>query len=95
MKAGWKLFAGLAAFYFLMDVIYWQVGGEALGITAIFLSGGLAALALSLALVSVTHSYWAFAAIAVLVAACSSADKPESGPSSPCSGTSPTCIALA
>ena len=30
------------------------------------LSGGLAALALSLALVSVTHSFWAFAAIAVL-----------------------------
>ena len=44
MKAGWKLFAGLAAFYFLMTVIYWQVGGEAVGITAIPLSGGLAAL---------------------------------------------------
>ena len=44
MKAGWKLFGGLAAFYFLMTVIYWQVGGEALGITAIFLSGGLAGL---------------------------------------------------
>ena len=44
MKAGWRLFAGLAAFYFLMTVIYWQVGGEALGITAIMLSGGLAGL---------------------------------------------------
>ena len=44
MKAGWRLFVGLAAFYFLMTVIYWQVGGEALGITAIMLSGGLAGL---------------------------------------------------
>ena len=44
MKAGYRLFAGLAAFYFLMTVIYWQVGGEAVGITAILLSGGLAAL---------------------------------------------------
>ena len=44
MKAGWKLFAGLAAFYFIVGIIYWQVGGEAVGITAIPLSGGLAAL---------------------------------------------------
>lgn len=44
MKAGWKLFAGLALFYFMLDAIYWGVGGEALGITAIFLSGGLASL---------------------------------------------------
>lgn len=44
MKAGWKLFSGLAIFYFIMTVIYWQVGGEALGITAIMLSGGLAGL---------------------------------------------------
>jgi hypothetical protein len=44
MKAGWKLFSGLAIFYFMMAAIYWGVGGEALGITAIFLSGGLAAL---------------------------------------------------
>ncbi len=42
MKAGWKLFVGLAVFYFLMTVIYWQIGGEAVGITAISLSGGLA-----------------------------------------------------
>jgi len=44
MKAGWKLFAGLALFYFIVGIIYWQVGGEAVGITAIPLSGGLAAL---------------------------------------------------
>ena len=42
MKAGWRLFVGLAAFYALMTVIYWQVGGEPLGIVAIGLSGGLA-----------------------------------------------------
>ena len=44
MKAGWKLFAGLAIFYFITGAIYWVVGGEAVGITAIPLSGGLAAL---------------------------------------------------
>jgi len=44
MKAGYRLFAGLALFYFMMTVIYWKVGGEAVGITAILLSGGLAAL---------------------------------------------------
>ena len=44
MKAGWKLFAGLAIFYFITGAIYWLVGGEAVGITAIPLSGGLAAL---------------------------------------------------
>ena len=44
MKAGWKLFAGLAIFYFVMGIIYWAVGGEAVGLTAIPLSGGLAAL---------------------------------------------------
>ena len=44
MKAGWRLFSGLSVFYFLVTIIYWQVGGEALGITAIMLSGGLAGL---------------------------------------------------
>jgi len=44
MKAGWRLFAGLAAFYAMMAVIYYWVGGEAVGITAIALSGGLAGL---------------------------------------------------
>ncbi len=44
MKTGWRLFAGLALFYGVVTVIYWQVGGEAVGITAIALSAGLAAL---------------------------------------------------
>ena len=44
MKAGWKLFAGLAVFYFAVGIIYWAVGGEPVGVTAIPLSGGLAAL---------------------------------------------------
>jgi len=42
MKAGWKLFIGLALFYAIVTLIYWQVGGEAVGITAIALSSGLA-----------------------------------------------------
>ena len=42
MKAGYRLFIGLALFYALMTVIYWEVGGEALGITALLLSSGLA-----------------------------------------------------
>jgi hypothetical protein len=42
MKAGYKLFGFLAVFYAVVDIVYWQVGGEALGITAIGLSGGLA-----------------------------------------------------
>ncbi|MEI6648267.1 MAG: cytochrome c oxidase subunit 4 [Actinomycetes bacterium] len=44
MRAGWKLFGGLAVFYAIMAVIYWQLGGEAVGITAVALSSGLAAL---------------------------------------------------
>jgi len=44
MKTGWMLFVGLAIFYAIVSVIYWFVGGEAVGITAIGLSGGLAAL---------------------------------------------------
>lgn len=44
MKTGWMLFTGLAIFYAIITVIYWLVGGEAVGITAIGLSGGLAAL---------------------------------------------------
>ncbi|HEY3292715.1 MAG TPA: cytochrome c oxidase subunit 4 [Candidatus Nanopelagicaceae bacterium] len=44
MKASFRLFLGLAAFYFLVAVIYYFVGGEAVGITAITLSGGLAGL---------------------------------------------------
>ncbi|TSA21842.1 MAG: cytochrome c oxidase subunit 4 [Actinomycetales bacterium] len=44
MKTGWMLFTGLAIFYAIISVIYWLVGGEAVGITAIGLSGGLAAI---------------------------------------------------
>ena len=44
MKASWRLFAGLAVFYAMMAGIYYCVGGEALGITAISLSAGLAGL---------------------------------------------------
>lgn len=44
MKVSWRLFLGLAIFYFFLAVIYWQVGGEAVGITAMGLSGGLAGL---------------------------------------------------
>ena len=44
MKTGYWLFNGLAVFYALITVIYWLVGGEAVGITAIALSGGLAGL---------------------------------------------------
>lgn len=44
MKAGWRLFTGLAVFYAIVAVVYWQVGGEAVGITAITLSSGLASL---------------------------------------------------
>jgi len=44
MKASWKLFVGLSIFYAILAVIYWQVGGEAVGITAITLSSGLAGL---------------------------------------------------
>jgi len=42
MKTGWMLFVGLAVFYAIITVIYWLVGGEAVGITAIALSSGLA-----------------------------------------------------
>ena len=42
MKAGYKLFGFLALFYAIVDIVYWWVGGEPLGITAIGLSGGLA-----------------------------------------------------
>ena len=44
MKTGWVLFVGLAVFYAIVSVIYWFVGGEAVGITAIGLSGCLAAI---------------------------------------------------
>lgn len=42
MKASWRLFAGLSAFYVLMTVIYWQVGGEPVGIGGMLLAACLA-----------------------------------------------------
>ena len=42
MKTSWILFVGLSIFYAIMTVIYWQLGGEPVGVTAIALSGGLA-----------------------------------------------------
>lgn len=44
MKASFRLFLGLALFYFLLAASYYFVGGEAVGITALTLSGGLAGL---------------------------------------------------
>lgn len=44
MKASFRLFLGLAVFYFFIAAVYYYVGGEAVGITAITLSGGLAGL---------------------------------------------------
>jgi hypothetical protein len=42
MNANWKLFGGLSVFYVLMTVIYYLVGGEAVGITGMALSACLA-----------------------------------------------------
>jgi hypothetical protein len=42
MKASWKLFSGLSVFYVIMTVIYWQVGGEQVGIAGMLLSACLA-----------------------------------------------------
>ena len=42
MKTSWILFVGLSIFYTILTVVYWQLGGEAVGITAISLSAGLA-----------------------------------------------------
>lgn len=42
MKASWRLFGGLALFYVLMTVIYWQVGGEPVGIGGMLLAACLA-----------------------------------------------------
>ena len=42
MKASWKLFGGLSVFYVIMTVIYWQVGGEPVGVSGMLLSACLA-----------------------------------------------------
>jgi len=41
MKVSWQLFIGLALFYVLMTVIYWQVGGEPVGIGGMLLAAAL------------------------------------------------------
>jgi hypothetical protein len=42
VKANWQLFIGLSVFYVLMTVVYWYVGGEAVGITGMLLAACLA-----------------------------------------------------
>lgn len=42
MKANWQLFTGLAVFYVFMTIVYWYVGGEAVGITGMLLAACLA-----------------------------------------------------
>lgn len=42
MKFGYRLFLFLAAFYLIVDLVYWYMGGEPVGVVAIALSAGLA-----------------------------------------------------
>jgi hypothetical protein len=42
MKVSWQLFIGLSVFYVLMTIIYWQVGGEPVGIAGMLLAAALA-----------------------------------------------------
>ena len=42
MKVSWQIFIGLALFYVLVTVIYWQVGGEPVGIGGMLLAAALA-----------------------------------------------------
>jgi uncharacterized membrane protein YhdT len=42
MKVNWQLFVGLSVFYVIMTVIYWYVGGEAVGVTGMLLAACLA-----------------------------------------------------
>ena len=42
MKVSWQIFIGLSLFYVLMTVIYWQVGGEPVGIGGMLLAAALA-----------------------------------------------------
>jgi hypothetical protein len=42
MKASWKLSGGLSVFYVIMTVIYWQIGGEEVGIAGMLLAACLA-----------------------------------------------------
>jgi len=42
MKVSWQLFAGLCVFYAIVTVVYWQVGGESVGIGGMGLAAALA-----------------------------------------------------
>ncbi|CAB4593370.1 MAG: cytochrome c oxidase subunit 4 [Actinobacteria bacterium] len=42
MKVNWQLFGGLSIFYVIMTVIYWNVGGEPVGIGGMLLAACLA-----------------------------------------------------
>ena len=42
MNANWKLFSGLSVFYVIMAIVYYYVGGEAVGITGMILAACLA-----------------------------------------------------
>ncbi|MCX6439014.1 MAG: cytochrome c oxidase subunit 4 [Actinobacteria bacterium] len=42
MKISWQLFISLSLFYVLMTIIYWQVGGEPVGIGGMLLAAALA-----------------------------------------------------
>jgi hypothetical protein len=42
MKVSWQLFIGLSLFYVLLTIIYWQVGGEPVGIGGMLLAAALA-----------------------------------------------------
>lgn len=41
MKFGWQLFTFLTVFYAIVTLVYWQQGGEVVGLTALTLSAGL------------------------------------------------------
>jgi len=58
MKASYRLFVGLSLFYAVMGVIYYVVGGEAVGITCISLSSGLAGIVGFTS--GLTATVWAF-----------------------------------
>lgn len=42
MKTNWRLFVGLSIFYIVMTIIYYYLGGEAVGISGMLLSACLA-----------------------------------------------------
>ena len=42
MKVNWQLFGGLGVFYVLVTIIYWQIGGEPVGIGGMLLAACLA-----------------------------------------------------